>query len=30
MTRFKNAGLVRTGYGGIVVLDVAGLDALSK
>lgn len=30
MTRFKNAGLVRTEYGGIVVLDVSGLDALAR
>lgn len=30
MTRFKNAGLVRTEYGGIVVLDVPGLDALAR
>jgi len=30
MTRFKNAGLVRTEYGGIVVLDLPGLNALSR
>lgn len=30
MTRFKNAGLVRTEYGGIVVLDVPGLHALAR
>jgi CRP-like cAMP-binding protein len=30
MTRFKRAGLVRTEYGGIVVLDLPGLNALSR
>ncbi|VVD76861.1 Crp/Fnr family transcriptional regulator [Pandoraea terrigena] len=30
MTRFKNAGLVRTEYGGIVVLDLPGLLALVR
>jgi CRP-like cAMP-binding protein len=30
MTRFKSAGLVRTEYGGIVVLDLPGLEALSR
>jgi CRP-like cAMP-binding protein len=30
MTRFKNAGLVRTEYGGIVVLDLPGLTALTR
>ncbi|CAG9209450.1 transcriptional regulator, Crp/Fnr family [Paraburkholderia tropica] len=29
MTRFKNSGLVRTEYGGIVVLDLPGLSALA-
>ncbi|WP_310631396.1 Crp/Fnr family transcriptional regulator [Paraburkholderia sp.] len=29
MTRFKNSGLVRTEYGGIVVLDLPGLCALA-
>jgi len=30
MTHFKNAGLVRTEYGGIVVLDLPGLHALAR
>jgi CRP-like cAMP-binding protein len=30
MTRFKNAGLVRTEYGGIVVLDLPGLQAIAQ
>jgi CRP-like cAMP-binding protein len=30
MTRFKNAGLVRTEYGGIVVLDLPRLQALAR
>ena len=30
MTRFKNAGLMRTEYGGIVVLDLPGLQALAQ
>ncbi|HXZ09269.1 MAG TPA: Crp/Fnr family transcriptional regulator [Paraburkholderia sp.] len=30
MTHFKNAGLVRTEYGGIVVLDLPGLHALTR
>ncbi|WP_168790638.1 Crp/Fnr family transcriptional regulator [Paraburkholderia aromaticivorans] len=30
MTRFKSAGLVRTEYGGIVVLDLPGLHALAR
>ncbi|AUT63319.1 Crp/Fnr family transcriptional regulator [Paraburkholderia terrae] len=30
MTRFKNAGLVRTEYGGIVVLDLPGLQDLAR
>jgi len=30
MTHFKNAGLVRTEYGGIVVLDLPGLQALAR
>ncbi|HEX8826956.1 MAG TPA: helix-turn-helix domain-containing protein, partial [Xanthobacteraceae bacterium] len=30
MTRFKNAGLVRTEYGGIVVVDLPALTALCR
>jgi hypothetical protein len=30
MMHFKDAGLIRTEYGGLVVLDLPGLQALAQ